>query len=76
MIPIISDAAVPISMALRLFVSVFSGYVIMHLLYSVMGNFPILAPAVASIATTLFHAVIQTYVFMVLSYAFIAETTE
>lgn len=75
-ITLISDAVVPVSMGLRLFVSVFSGYVIMELVYSVMGSFPIIAPAAASVVTTLFHAFMQTYVFMMLSYAFIGEATE
>lgn len=75
-IPIISDAAVPISMGLRLFISVFSGMVISELVYNAMGNFALVAPAVVTIATTLFHALIQSYVFMMLSFAFIGETTE
>jgi F-type H+-transporting ATPase subunit a len=83
-IPILTDAVVPVSMALRLFGSVFSGYVIMHLIYSAtdaiqIGGVAPLAvglPALALILTTLFHAFIQTYVFMMLSYAFVSETTE
>ncbi|GHU99803.1 hypothetical protein FACS1894211_05870 [Clostridia bacterium] len=75
-IPIISDAIVPFSMALRLFCSVFSGFVIMHLLYGVMGDWAVGVPALAAVVTTLFHAIMQTYVFMMLSYAFIGEMTE
>jgi F-type H+-transporting ATPase subunit a len=82
-IPLVTDMVVPVSMGLRLFGSVFSGYVIMHLLDGFLWGFlgygsialsPILA--VASVVTTLFHAFIQSYVFMMLSFAFVGETTE
>ncbi|MDR3318442.1 MAG: F0F1 ATP synthase subunit A [Clostridiales bacterium] len=72
-ITLITDAVVPFSMALRLFGSVFSGYLIMHLLYSAI---PLVVPAVASIIFTLFHAFIQSYVFMLLSMSFIQEAIE
>lgn len=75
-INLISDVVVPFSLALRLFGSVFSGYVIMHLIY----NLPIFAriafPAVASVIFTIFHALIQSYIFMFLSMNFIGEATE
>ncbi|MDR1138544.1 MAG: F0F1 ATP synthase subunit A [Clostridiales bacterium] len=73
-INILTDAVVPISMSLRLFISVLSGYLIMHLIYSI--PFPIAYPAIGNIMFTLFHAVIQSYVFFVLSASFIAEAIE
>lgn len=73
---IVSDAIVPVSLALRLFGSVFSGYVIMHLIYSLPFFAQIALPAVASVIFTLFHALIQSYIFMFLSMNFIGEAIE
>lgn len=72
-IPIITDSVVPFSMALRLFGSVFSGYLIMEIIYAVC---PIVVPAFVEPLFTLFHAVIQSYVFMFLSMNFINEALE
>lgn len=75
-INIVSDAVVPISLALRLFGSVFSGYVIMHLIYSLPIFARIALPAAASVIFTIFHALIQSYIFMFLSMNFIGEAIE
>ena len=65
--------AVPLSMALRIFGSVFSGYMIMELIYGVI---PVAVPALASVIFTLFHALIQSYIYMFLSFSFVAEAAE
>ena len=75
-INIVSDVVVPFSLALRMFGSVFSGYLIMHLIYSLPVFATIAFPAVASVIFTLFHALIQSYIFMFLSMNFIGEATE
>ncbi len=72
-IPLITDCVVPFSMALRLFGSVFSGYLIMEIIYGVC---PYVLPAVMEPLFTLFHALIQSYVFMFLSMSFINEAIE
>ena len=72
-IPLITDAVVPFSMALRLFGSVFSGYLIMELIYSVV---PVVLPAILEPLFTLFHALIQSFVFYYLSMSFINEALE
>lgn len=69
----VTDCVVPFSMALRLFGSVFSGYLIMEIVY---GFFPYVLPAILEPLFTLFHAVIQAYVFMFLSMNFINEALE
>ena len=69
----LTDVIVPVSMALRLFGSIFSGYLIMEIIYSVL---PIVLPAVLEPIFTLFHALIQSYVFMFLSLCFINEAVE
>lgn len=73
---IISDAIVPFSLALRLFGSVFSGFMIMHLIYSLPWFGLIGVPAVASVMFTIFHALIQSYIFMFLSMCFIGEAVD
>lgn len=72
-IPLITDCVVPFSMALRLFGSVFSGYLIMELIYYVC---PYVLPAILEPLFTLFHALIQSFVFMYLSMSFINEALE
>ncbi len=72
-IPLITDCVVPFSMALRLFGSVFSGYLIMEIVYGVC---PYVLPVALEPLFTLFHAVIQSYVFMFLSMNFINEAIE
>ena len=73
-INIITDSVVPVSMSLRLFISVLSGYLIMHLVYTI--PFPLVYPALGNLMFTLFHAIIQSYVFFVLSASFIQEAIE
>lgn len=75
-INILTDVAVPLSMSLRIFGSVFSGYMIMHLLYGMPWFAQIALPAVASVIFTLFHALIQSYIYMFLSFSFVAEAVE
>lgn len=75
-INIVSDVVVPFSLALRMFGSVFSGYVIMHLIYSLPIYAKIAFPAIASVIFTVFHALIQSYIFMYLSMSFIGEAIE
>ncbi|MDR2201821.1 MAG: F0F1 ATP synthase subunit A [Clostridiales bacterium] len=72
----LTDAVVPLSIALRTFGSVFSGYLIMHLLYDlpVWAQFGI--PVLGNVMFTIFHAIIQSYVFMFLSLSLINEATE
>lgn len=73
---IVSDVVVPVSLALRMFGSVFSGYVIMHLIYGLPIFARIALPAAASVIFTIFHALIQSYIFMFLSMSFIGEAIE
>ena len=72
----LTDIVIPFSMALRMFGSVFSGYLIMHLIYSLPWFAKIALPALASVIFTIFHALIQSYILMFLSMSFISEATE
>ena len=70
----ISEISIPFSMTFRLFGSILSGLVIMELLYIVLWWIPI--AGILSLFFTVFHAVIQAYIFTMLSLVFIAEATE
>ena len=73
-IPLVTDCVVPFSMALRLFGSVFSGYLIMDIVYqTALKN---ILPVVLDPLFTLFHALMQAYIFMFLSMNFINEAIE
>ena len=80
-IKIMSDVAVPISLACRMFGNLFSGLIIMDLIYSVLSGiaFGVAAvgiPAILSIYFNLFHVGMQAYVFIMLSLSFINEAVE
>lgn len=70
---IIGEFANPVSMALRLFGNVAAGMVIGGLIYFALGNFAILIPAVASLYFDLFSAVIQSYIFIMLTMTYVAS---
>lgn len=69
---IIGELANPVSQALRLFGNITAGMVIGGLIYFALGNFAILIPAVASLYFDIFSAVIQSYIFVMLSMTYIA----
>lgn len=73
-IPIVTDAVVPFSMALRLFGSVFSGYIVLELVFELA--YPIVYPLVFYLLFTIFHCIMQTYIFMFLSMNFVAEAMD
>ena len=73
---IISDCVLPVSMACRMFGNLFSGLVVMNMIYSAMGWFAVAVPAFASLYFTIFHVGMQTYVFLMLTLSFIQEKVE
>lgn len=73
---ILSDVAVPISLACRLFGNMIGGMIVMDLLKSVLGGYASGVPAVAGLYFNLFHPLIQTYIFIILSLTFINEAIE
>ena len=72
-INIISDLAVPISLSLRLFANVLSGTAIMALIYALLSKVAIIWPAALHVYFDLFSGAIQTYVFCMLTMAYIAD---
>jgi len=72
-ITIITDLVKPLSLACRLFGNMLGGLIVMELLYSVCA--PVI-PAFFSIYFDLFHMLMQTYIFLTLTMAFIQEGLE
>lgn len=80
-INVITDLAVPVSMTFRLFGSILSGMVIMDLIYIIVESIwyfgvPVVVAAALTPVFTLFHAVIQAYVFASLTLTFVSEAIE
>lgn len=73
---ILSDIAVPVSLACRLFGNMLGGMIVMELLRSSLGGYSVGISALAGIYFNLFHPLIQTYIFIVLSLTFINEAIE
>jgi len=69
----ISDLAIPVSLASRMFGNILGGLVVMELVHEVV---PIIIPSFLSIYFTLFDGLIQTFIFITLSLAFIGEAIE
>lgn len=78
MIPlkIVSDVAVPVSLACRLFGNMLGGMIVMELLKGALGGYAAGIPGVAGLYFNLFHPLIQAYIFITLSLTFIAEALE
>ncbi len=70
---IMSDLMVPVSMSFRLFGSVLSGLIAMEIIYAML---PLVLPVIASPVFTLFHALVQPYIFTMLTVLFISEAAE
>lgn len=78
MVPLkmIGDAAVPVSLACRLFGNMMGGMLVMDLLKGVLGGYGIGLPAVAGIYFNLIHPMLQIYIFVMLSLTYISEALE
>jgi len=73
---LLSDIAVPISLACRLFGNMLGGMVVVDLLYYSMGAFSVGVPAVLGLYFNAFHPLIQFFIFINLSLTFIGEAVE
>lgn len=70
---IIGEFANPLALALRHFCNLVGGMVIGSLIYFALGKFAILIPAVASLYFDIFSAVMQAYIFIMLSMSYISS---
>lgn len=73
---ILSDVATPVSLACRLFGNMLGGMIVMDLLKNSLGGYAVGMTALAGLYFNLFHPLIQTYIFIILSLTFIREATE
>ena len=73
---IISDLAIPVSLACRLFGNMLGGMIVMDLLYSALGSSAVGIPSVLGLYFNVFHPLIQAFIFVTLSLTFINEATE
>ncbi|MBQ7688943.1 MAG: F0F1 ATP synthase subunit A [Clostridia bacterium] len=78
MVPLkaVTDLAVPISLACRLFGNMLGGMLVMDLFKGVLGGYGAGLPAVAGIYFNLLHPMLQIYIFVSLSLTYIQEAME
>lgn len=75
-IRLLSDIAIPVSLACRLFGNMLGGMIVIHLLYMALGTFSIGIPAVLGLYFNIFHPLMQVFIFITLSLTFIKEAVE
>ena len=75
-IRMVCDIAVPVSMACRLFGNMLGGLIVMDLLYNALGSAAVGIPSVVGLYFNVFHPLIQAFIFITLSLAFINEAVE
>jgi F-type H+-transporting ATPase subunit a len=75
-IKIVTDLAIPVSLACRLFGNMLGGMIVMDLLYMALGNAAVGIPSILGLYFNVFHPLIQTFIFVTLSLTFINEAVE
>lgn len=73
---LLSDIAVPVSLASRLFGNMLGGMIVIELVYFALGAFSVGIPAVLGLYFNAFHPLIQFFIFINLSLTFIGEAVE
>jgi len=73
---LISDIAIPVSMACRLFGNMLGGMIVIDLLYMALGSNAVAIPSVLGLYFNAFHPLIQTFIFVTLTLTFINEAIE
>jgi len=73
---IVSDLAIPVSMACRLFGNMLGGMIVIDLIYMALGINAIGIPSVFGLYFNAFHPLIQTFIFVTLTLTFINEAIE
>ena len=72
----ISEFAIPVSMACRLFGNMLGGMIVMDLLYSALGDGAVGIPSILGLFFNVFHPIIQMFIFITLTLTFINEAIE
>jgi F-type H+-transporting ATPase subunit a len=73
---VISEFAIPVSMACRLFGNMLGGMIVIDLLYMALGSNAIGIPSVLGLYFNVFHPLMQTFIFITLTLTFINEAIE
>ena len=73
---VISEFAIPVSMACRLFGNMLGGMIVIDLLYTALGSNAVGIPSVAGLYFNVFHPLMQTFIFITLTLTFINEAIE
>ncbi len=75
-IRLITDLAIPVSLACRLFGNMLGGLVVMELIYTALGNYAVGLPSLLGLYFNVFHPLIQAFIFITLTLTFTNEATE
>ena len=73
---VVSEFAIPVSMACRLFGNMLGGMIVIDLLYMALGSNAVGIPSVVGLFFNVFHPMMQTFVFVTLTLTFINEAIE
>ena len=73
---LLSELAIPISLACRLFGNMVGGMIVMELLYMALGSFVVGIPALFGLYFNVFHPLIQAFIFITLSLTFMRDAVE
>ena len=75
-IKLLTDLALPISLASRMYGNILAGLVVMEIIYNVLKVFAVGIPAALAIYFNLFDGFMQTFIFVTLTLVFIREGME
>ena len=73
---VITELAIPVSLACRLFGNTLGGMIVMNLIYSALGAGAVGIPSVVGLFFNIFHPLIQAFIFITLTLTFINEAIE
>ena len=73
---VISEIAIPVSLACRLFGNTLGGLIVMNLIYAALGSGAVGIPSVVGLFFNVFHPLIQAFIFITLTLTFINEAIE
>ena len=75
-IKLVSDSAVPFSLACRLFGNMLGGMIVMELLHNALGRASVGIQSIFGLYFNVFHPLIQIFIFITLTLTFINEAVE
>ena len=73
---VVSELAIPVSMACRLFGNMLGGMIVVDMLYMALGSNAVGIPSVIGLYFNVFHPLMQTFIFITLTLTFINEAIE